>query len=71
MDLHLLLGYPLVVVAGLEVLLGIMLLSQNPRDSRVNRAVAVFSFASAAFSSPLRSCTCALESGSITFSSHA
>jgi uncharacterized membrane protein YoaK (UPF0700 family) len=50
MDLHLLLGYPLVVVAGLEVLLGIMLLSQNPRDSRVNRAVAVFSFASAAFS---------------------
>ena len=50
MDLHLLLGYPLIVIAGLEVLLGAMLLSQNPQGSRVNRTVAVFSFISAAFS---------------------
>lgn len=50
MDLHHLLGYPLVAVAGLEVLLGTMLLRQNPRNSRVNTAVAVFSFVSAAFS---------------------
>ncbi len=50
MDLHHLLGYPLVAVACLEVLLGTMLLRQNRRHSRVNRAVAVFSYVSAAFS---------------------
>jgi hypothetical protein len=50
MNLPLALGYPLLVVAGLEVLLGSMLLRQNPRDSRVLKAVAAFSFFSAAFS---------------------
>ncbi|MDH4162087.1 MAG: GAF domain-containing protein [Nitrospirota bacterium] len=50
MDLLLLLGYPLVLVAGLEILLAVLLLYQNQRQSRVNRAVAAFSFISAAFS---------------------
>lgn len=50
MNLHYLLGYPLAAVAGLEILLGTMLLRQNPRNSRVNKAVAAFSFSSAAFS---------------------
>jgi hypothetical protein len=49
-NLQLLLGYPLLVVTGLEVLLGIVLVRQNPRNSRVNKAVAAFSFFSAAFS---------------------
>lgn len=50
MNLHLLLGYPLVVVAALEVLLGSLLLRQHTRSSNVNRAVAAFSLFSAAFS---------------------
>ena len=50
MNLHVILGYPLLFVAVLELLLGIVLLRQNPRNSRVNKAVAAFSFFSAAFS---------------------
>jgi hypothetical protein len=49
-DPYPLLGYPLIAVTGLEVLLGAILLRQNPQASRVNRSVAVFSFVSAAFS---------------------
>ena len=50
MNFQLALGYPLVVVAVLEALLGVMLLRQNPRRNHLNRAVAAFSFFSAAFS---------------------
>ncbi|MDA8098677.1 MAG: GAF domain-containing protein [Nitrospiraceae bacterium] len=50
MNLPLILGYPLLIVAGLEIFLGAVLLRQNRRNSRVNKAVAIFSFASAAFS---------------------
>ncbi len=50
MNLHVILGYPLLFVAVLELLLGIVLLRENPRNSRVNKAVAAFSFFSAAFS---------------------
>ncbi len=50
MRLQFLLGYPLFFVSGLEVLLGILLLRQNPHGSRVNKSVAAFSFFSAAFS---------------------
>jgi hypothetical protein len=44
------LGYPLLLVAVLEIILGIIILQQNPTRSPVNRAVAVFSFASAGYS---------------------
>ncbi len=50
MDLHVILGYPLLFIAGMEILLGVVLLRQNPRNSRVNKAVAAFSFFSSAFS---------------------
>lgn len=43
-------GYPLFAVSGLEILLGIILLRNNPRGSNVNRAVAALSFASAGYS---------------------
>jgi len=44
------LGYPLLVVAGLELLLGILLLRQNPRNSPVNKATAACAFAAAIWS---------------------
>lgn len=50
MNLLLGLGYPLLLVALLEILLGVLLLRQNSRRSPVNRSVAAFSFVSAAFS---------------------
>lgn len=50
MSLPLILGYPLFLVSGLEVILGVLLLKQNFRNSRVNKSVAAFSFLSAAFS---------------------
>jgi hypothetical protein len=50
MNLYHILGYPLILVAGLEILLGAMLLRQNTRNSMVNKSVAAFSFFSAAFS---------------------
>ncbi len=50
MSLHVILGYPLLFIAATELLLGIVLLRQNRRNSRVIKAVAAFSFFSAAFS---------------------
>lgn len=50
MNTQLVLGYPLLVIAALEVLLGLILLRQNPRQSRVNKATAACSFAAAAWS---------------------
>ena len=50
MNTQLMLGYPLVVIAALEVLLGIVLLRNNPHNSRVNKATAACSFAAAAWS---------------------
>ena len=49
MNLFEIIGYPLFIVAALEVLLGVVLLRHNPHDSRVNRSVAAFSFFTAAF----------------------
>jgi PAS domain S-box-containing protein len=43
-------GYPLIVVAALELLLGYLLLRQNPRDNPSQKAVAALAFFSAAFS---------------------
>jgi PAS domain S-box-containing protein len=43
------LGYPLLLIGVLELFLGFLLLKYNPRHSPVNRAVAFFSFFSAAF----------------------
>lgn len=45
-----LIGYPLLPVAALELLLGFLLLRQNPRSSAVNKSVAAIAFFSAAFS---------------------
>ena len=50
MNLAQILGYPLLVVAGLELLLGILLLRQNPRHSPVNKATAACAFAAAVWS---------------------
>jgi len=44
------LGYPLLLVAGLEFLLGILLLRQNPHNSPVNKATAASAFAAAIWS---------------------
>ncbi len=44
-----LIGYPLFIVALLEMVLGMLLLVNNPRNSRVNKSVAAFSFFAAAF----------------------
>ena len=49
-NLHAIIGYPLVLVAGLELLLGFLLVIQNPKNSPVNRSVALLAFFSAAFS---------------------
>jgi PAS domain S-box-containing protein len=43
-------GYPLFLIAALEITLGIILLRNNPRKSRVQNAVTALSFFSAAFS---------------------
>lgn len=49
-DLHSIIGYPLFIVAGLELLLGFLLVMQNPKNSPVIRSVALLAFFSAAFS---------------------
>jgi PAS domain S-box-containing protein len=41
--------YPLLIVSAMELLLGFLLLKNNPRNSPVNRSVAFFSVFSAAF----------------------
>ncbi len=50
MNLSQVLGYPLLFVAVLEMLLGVLLLKQDPRRSPVNRSVALFALFAAAFS---------------------
>lgn len=50
MNVPQILGYPLLLVAGLELLLGILLLRQNPRNSPVNKATAACAFAAALWS---------------------
>ena len=50
MNLPQILGYPLLLVAGLEFLLGILLLRQNPHNSPVNKATAASAFAAAIWS---------------------
>ncbi len=50
MDVFQLIGYPLFIVAVLEVVLGIVLLTHNPRKSRVNKSVAILSLVSAGYS---------------------
>ncbi len=50
MNLHEIIGYPLFFVAALEIVLGIILIRHNPRNSPINKAVAAFSFFSSAFS---------------------
>ncbi len=42
-------GYSLFVIAALELLLGFIVLTQNPRNSPVNKAVAAFSFFSCGY----------------------
>jgi len=42
-------GYPLLIIATVEFLLGISLLRDNPRNSSVNRSVGAFSFFTAGF----------------------
>ncbi len=49
-NLHSIIGYPLFFVAGVELLLGFLMVRQNPRNSPVNRSVALLAFFSAAFS---------------------
>ena len=49
-DLHAIIGYPLFLVSGVELLLGFLLVKQNPKNSPVNRSVALLAFFSAAFS---------------------
>ncbi len=49
MNRYELFGYPLFFVVALEIFLGLILLRQNPRNSPVNKAVAVFAFASAGY----------------------
>jgi len=44
-----LIGYPLLIISVFEILLGIVLIRHNPRNSPVNRSVALFSFFSGAF----------------------
>ncbi|OGW28000.1 MAG: hypothetical protein A2X56_08665 [Nitrospirae bacterium GWC2_57_13] len=50
MDQSALIGYPLLLIALLEAVLGLILLRHNPRRSPVNRSIAVFSFTCAGFS---------------------
>lgn len=49
MNLLQLIGYPLFIVASLEILLAVLLLRAHPRCNPVNRSVAAFSFFTAAF----------------------
>ena len=49
MDTFQLIGFPLFAVSALELLLGFILLRQNPNNSNVNKAVAVMAFFSSAF----------------------
>lgn len=49
MTLFEILGYPLFIVAALEVVLGVILLRHNPRNSAVIRSVAAFSLFSAGY----------------------
>ena len=49
-DLHSIIGYPLFLVAGVELLLGFLLVKQNPKNSPVNWSAALLAFFSAAFS---------------------
>ncbi len=49
MTLFEIIGYPLFIVAALELILGTVLLRQNTRNSPVNKSVAAFSLFSAAF----------------------
>ena len=49
MTLFEILGYPLFIVAALEVVLGVILLRHNPRNSSVIRSVAAFSLFSAGY----------------------
>src|SRR3990172_8691178 len=50
MNLFTIIGYPLFVASLLEIILGFLLLRHNPRNSRVNKSLAAFSFFTAAFS---------------------
>ncbi len=50
MDHLQLIGFPLFIVGGLEVLLAMVLLRENPRNSPVNKSIATFSFFTGAFS---------------------
>lgn len=49
MNLFKVFGYPLFIVAGLQIYLGALLIRYNPLKSRVNKSVAAFSFLSAAY----------------------
>jgi PAS domain S-box-containing protein len=44
------LGYPLLLICALELFLGFLLLKQNPRNSRANKATAACAFASGLWS---------------------
>ena len=48
-DLLATVGYPLLLISSVEIVLGIILLRHNPRNSPVHRTVAVLSFFTAAF----------------------
>ena len=50
MNLHEIIGYPLFFVGALQIILGVILLRHNPRNSPVNKVVAAFAFFSSAFS---------------------
>ncbi len=50
MNLLNILGFPLLIVAALEIVLGSLLVRQSSRSNPVNRSVAIFAFVSAAFS---------------------
>ncbi len=43
-------GYPLLIIAALELFLGLLILRKNPRSSPVNRSTAACAFAAAAWS---------------------
>lgn len=49
MNYYQFLGYPLLLVGALEIILGILVLQQNPTRSPINKYVAVFSFSSAGY----------------------
>ena len=49
MNLFELIGYPLLIISAFEILLGVVLFRHNPRNSPVNRSVALFSLFTGAF----------------------